>query len=126
MENGRFDRLQRLVGQVGFEQLQKSSVAVFGVGGVGGYAVEALVRSGVGKLVLIDFDTVAVSNINRQIQALDATVGRVKVDVLAERCLAINPAIKVVAENVAYQAEKFENTVLELQSEKGHMRHIKR
>ncbi len=105
MEDERFDRIKRLTGSVGLERLQDSSVAVFGVGGVGSYAVEALVRGGVGKLTLIDPDNVCVTNINRQIQALDGNVGQPKVVVMAERCRAINPQVEVVVQDRAYRSD---------------------
>lgn len=105
MENDRFNRIQLLIGNAGLERLRNSSVAVFGIGGVGGYAVEVLVRGGIGKLTLVDFDTVCITNINRQIHALDETVGRAKVEVMAERCRAINPQVEVVVQNKAYQAD---------------------
>ena len=79
------------------ERLKKARVAVFGIGGVGGYTVEALARSGVGTLDLIDNDKVCISNINRQIIAAEDTVGRSKVDVAAERVHLINPYAKVYA-----------------------------
>lgn len=105
MGNNRFDRIQLLTGAAGLERLQNSSVAVFGIGGVGGHAVEALVRGGVGQLTLVDFDTVNITNINRQIHALEETVGQEKVAVMAERCRAINPQVEVVVQNQAYRAE---------------------
>ena len=86
-----FSRTQLLVGEEAMERLAQSRVAVFGVGGVGGYVVEALARSGVGALDLIDDDKVALSNINRQIIATLSTVGRYKTDVAAERIRDINP-----------------------------------
>jgi len=103
MENDRFNRMRLLVGNTALERLQKSSVAVFGIGGVGGYAVEALVRGGVGQLTLVDFDTVNITNINRQIHALEETVGRAKVAVMAERCRAINPQVKIVEKYTVYR-----------------------
>lgn len=90
-----FSRTALLLGEAAVETLARSRVAVFGVGGVGGYAVEALARSGVGTLDLIDQDTVAPSNLNRQIIALHSTLGRSKVDVAAERARDINPEIIV-------------------------------
>ena len=90
MENP-FSRTQLLLGREGMEKLASSRVAVFGVGGVGGYVVEALARSGVGTLDLIDNDTVCLSNLNRQIIALRSSIGRYKVDVAAERIADINP-----------------------------------
>lgn len=90
-----FSRSALLLGEDAIEKLRNSSVAVFGVGGVGGYTVEALARSGVGELHLIDNDTVSLTNINRQIIALHSTVGRDKVDVMRERVLDINPDCRV-------------------------------
>ena len=106
MNETRFARLEQLFGTDQLARLKQSSVAVFGVGGVGSYAVEALARGGIGRLTLIDPDTVCASNINRQIQALEATVGQSKVRALAERCRAINPDIEVLTEFRAYNAER--------------------
>lgn len=89
--SGAFARTELLLGSDAMERLRQSRVAVFGVGGVGGYAVEALARSGVGALDLIDNDTVALSNLNRQIIALRSTVGQYKVDVACARVHDINP-----------------------------------
>lgn len=86
-----FLRTEMLLGNEAMEKLQNSHVAVFGVGGVGGYVVEALARSGVKSFDLIDNDTVALSNINRQIIATHSSVGKYKVDVMKERILDINP-----------------------------------
>jgi tRNA A37 threonylcarbamoyladenosine dehydratase len=86
-----FSRSQLLFGQEGMERLYGARVAVFGIGGVGGYAVEALVRSGIGTLDLIDDDKVCLTNLNRQLHATRKTVGQYKVDVARERCLEINP-----------------------------------
>ncbi|MBQ3574861.1 MAG: tRNA threonylcarbamoyladenosine dehydratase [Clostridia bacterium] len=94
MQNA-FSRTELLLGRAAMEKLKNSRVAVFGVGGVGGYAVEALARSGVGELDLIDNDTVSLTNINRQIIALHSTIGRSKVEVAAERAKDINPDIVV-------------------------------
>ncbi|MEZ4601296.1 MAG: tRNA threonylcarbamoyladenosine dehydratase [Syntrophotaleaceae bacterium] len=91
MQHHRFERLELLVGTDGLQRLQQASVAVIGVGGVGSYAAEALARASIGRLTLVDFDTIVPSNINRQIHALEPTVGKAKVKVMAERCLAINP-----------------------------------
>lgn len=90
-----FARTELLLGAEAMEKLAASRVAVFGVGGVGGYVCEALVRSGVGTIDLTDSDRVSLSNINRQIVALHSTVGRYKTDVMAERMKDINPAVKV-------------------------------
>ena len=88
-------RIERLIGAAALEKLSKSRVAVFGIGGVGGHAAEALIRSGIGAIDLIDGDTVSLSNINRQIIALHSTVGMFKTDVAAERFLDINPALVI-------------------------------
>ncbi|MBQ7781892.1 MAG: tRNA threonylcarbamoyladenosine dehydratase [Lachnospiraceae bacterium] len=90
-----FSRTRLLLGEEPIEKLKKATVAVFGIGGVGGYTVEALARSGVGKLVLVDNDTVSLTNINRQIIALHSTVGRYKTEVMRERILDINPNAQV-------------------------------
>lgn len=95
----RFLRLKRLLGDEALEKLQNSRVTVFGLGAVGGYVVEALARSGVGTLRIIDFDVVAPSNINRQLYALDSTVGRPKVELAQERIFDINPSCKIEAFN---------------------------
>ena len=94
MQN-QFSRTEILLGKDGIDCLKKSRVAVFGIGGVGGYVAEALARSGVGALDLIDNDEVSLTNINRQIIALHSTVGRPKVDVMKERILDINPECNV-------------------------------
>ena len=88
-------RTELLFGSEGMEKLKNAKVALFGVGGVGGYVAEALARSGVGNMVLTDNDCVSVSNINRQIIALHSTVGRPKVEVMKERHLDINPEINL-------------------------------
>jgi len=93
--NSQFARTALLLGDEAIERLRSARVAVFGVGGVGGYAVEALARSGVGTLDLIDNDTVSLTNLNRQIIALHSTLGMQKVDVAAARALDINPDMTV-------------------------------
>ena len=97
----RFGGIRRLYGSRAVERFRSAHVVVVGVGGVGSWTVEALARSGIGKLTLIDLDDVCVSNVNRQLHALDGTVGRPKVEVLAERCRAIQPGIEVV-EDIAF------------------------
>ena len=97
MTDDRFQRLKLLIGAENFDTLAKSTVAVFGVGGVGSFAVEALARSGVGHLILIDKDDVDATNINRQLHAFTSTVGRSKVEVMRERIHDINPAAQVDA-----------------------------
>lgn len=100
-----FSRTERLIGAEAMERLAGARVAVFGVGGVGGFAAEALVRSGIGALDIIDNDTVALSNINRQIIALHSTVGAYKVDAAGERFLDINPALKLTKHAVLFLPE---------------------
>lgn len=95
--NEQFSRSELIFGEEAMERLARSRVAVFGVGGVGGYVVEALARSGIGALDIIDNDTVALTNLNRQIIALHSTIGEYKVDVAARRVLDINPDIKIKA-----------------------------
>lgn len=109
----RFSRSRMLLGREAMQKLAASRVAVFGVGGVGGYVVEALARSGVGQIDVIDNDTVALSNLNRQIIATMDTVGRNKVDVIAERILSINPDAIVYRHKCFYlpeTAEEFDFT----------------
>lgn len=101
-------RTRLLLGAAGLDQLAKTSIAIFGIGGVGSYAVEALARAGVGRLTLIDFDVVASSNLNRQVHALTTTIGRPKTEVMAERCRLINPAIEVIVLTEAYDADNAE------------------
>lgn len=105
---GQFERTEMLIGETGMNRLRHARVAVFGVGGVGGYVVEALVRSGVGMLDLIDDDKVAVSNLNRQIIATVRTIGRYKVDVAKERILDINPEAEVCTYRTFYMPETAE------------------
>ena len=90
-----FSRTQLLIGEAAINKLQKSRVAVFGIGGVGGYVCEALVRSGVGAFDLVDDDKVCLTNLNRQIIATRKTVGKYKADVMKERMLEINPDVDV-------------------------------
>lgn len=105
MEENQFSRTELLIGKENLERLARARVAVFGVGGVGGYVVEALARSGIGTLDLIDSDKVVLSNLNRQIIATHDTVGRYKVDVARERVLSINPQAAVHVHRVFYLPE---------------------
>ena len=108
-----FSRTQILLGEEAVEKLKNARVAVFGIGGVGGYTVEALARCGVGNLDLIDSDTVSVSNINRQILATHSTVGMLKVDAAKARILDINPECHVRTYPIFYlpdTAEQFDFT----------------
>ena len=101
MENP-FSRTQMLLGASGLQKLAASRVAVFGVGGVGGYVVEALARSGIGALDLVDNDVVSLSNLNRQILATHSSLGKAKVEVAAARIRDINPLCKVVAHKLFF------------------------
>jgi len=87
----RFDRTARLIGDHGVARLARSTVTVFGVGGVGSFAAEALIRSGVGRMILVDYDRICVTNVNRQLHAQKGTLGKPKVAVMAERLRLINP-----------------------------------
>ena len=100
-----FSRTQLLFGPEAMERLARSRVAVFGIGGVGGYAVEALARSGIGALDLIDDDKVCLTNLNRQLHATRKTVGKYKVDVAEERILEINPDCRVRTYKTFYLPE---------------------
>lgn len=104
----RFDRAGRLFGEPGLHRLMQARVLVIGVGGVGSFAAEALARSGVGELVLIDFDKVCVTNTNRQLHAMKGTVGRRKVDVMAERLRLVHPTSTIEAVAEFYNHESSE------------------
>lgn len=95
-----FDRTRKLIGNENLEKIKSKNVIVFGVGGVGGFVVEGLVRTGVENITIVDGDVVSLSNINRQIIALHSTLEKAKVDVLNERILDINPNAKVTAINM--------------------------
>ena len=102
---GPFSRSARVLGQDAVEHLHRCSVAVFGLGGVGSHACEALARSGVGRLIIIDADVVDITNLNRQSIALHSTIGRAKTDVMREKLLDINPEIQVEAHRIFYGAD---------------------
>lgn len=104
MEN-RFSRTEALLGERAMEKLKKARVAVFGIGGVGGHVVEALVRSGVGAVDIVDSDKVCLSNLNRQIIATESSIGKYKVDVMKERILDINPEAVVNVHKCFYLPE---------------------
>lgn len=104
-----FLRTTMLLGQENIDKLKKARVAIFGVGGVGGYAVEALARSGIGKIDLIDNDIICITNINRQIIATYKTIGKYKVDVMKERILDINPDCEVKIYKTFYLPENRKN-----------------
>lgn len=101
----RFDRFVRLVGPDAMRRVENSHAAVFGLGGVGSYAVEGLARSGIGRLTIVDFDTVCITNFNRQMQALQENISEPKVDLMAERVRLINPGIKLHAPRAFYNSE---------------------
>lgn len=100
-----FSRTELLFGHEAMEKLKSSSVAVFGIGGVGGYTAEALARSGVGTIHLIDDDKVCLTNLNRQLIATRKTIGKYKVDVMKERILEINPKANVITHQCFYTPE---------------------
>ena len=100
-----FARSQLLLGSEGMDRLARARVAVFGIGGVGGYTAEALARSGIGAIDIFDDDRVCLTNLNRQIIALHSTIGRDKTQVMKERLLDINPKMKVEAMNIFYLPE---------------------
>lgn len=100
-----FSRTKMLIGKDGIEKLRNSRVIVFGIGGVGGYIVEALIRSGLGSIDIVDNDTVSLSNINRQIIATHNTIGEYKIDVAEKRILSINPNVKVTKHKIFFMPE---------------------
>ena len=100
-----YSRTEMLLGEDGVNKLKSACVAVFGVGGVGGYAVEAIARAGVGEIHLIDSDRVSVSNINRQIIATHSTVGQYKTEAMKERILSINPEAKVICHSIFFDKD---------------------
>lgn len=101
----RYSRLTPIFGEEGINKLKNCHVAVFGIGGVGGHAAEALVRGGIGEITIVDNDTVNESNLNRQIIALTSTIGRKKIDVMRERLLDINPSLKINCYDCFYLPE---------------------
>ncbi|MGL5692596.1 MAG: tRNA threonylcarbamoyladenosine dehydratase [Peptostreptococcaceae bacterium] len=106
-------RTSLIVGEDGIEKLNKSNVIVFGVGGVGSFAAEAIARAGVGNLTIVDFDDVDVTNINRQLPALHSTIGKNKVDVMRDRILDINPNINLKAVKNVYNEETSDEILCE-------------
>lgn len=113
IEQGIFNRTERLVGEDILQSLQSKRVIVFGVGGVGSWCVEALVRSGVRHITIVDSDKVAISNVNRQLMATTKTVGRVKVDALKEHLLDINPHADITALQMIFDETTAESFHLE-------------
>lgn len=105
MSDDRFMRTRLLLGEEGVNRLQKSTVMIIGLGAVGGYALEAIARAGVGKLILVDFDRFDLTNINRQILALSSTIGQKKADIAAARVKEINPACGVIIKDLFVNRE---------------------
>ncbi len=105
MENRRFERVINVLGEEALNKLQKASVMVIGLGGVGSFSCEALVRSGVGKIIIVDFDKVDESNLNRQLEASEETIGMLKTKAIAERMLLINPDVKIVEKAMFVNSE---------------------
>lgn len=110
-----FTRTEWLLGKDRVRALQEKSVVVFGCGGVGSFAIEALVRTGIGRIIIVDGDKVTASNINRQLIALPATIGRRKVEAAGERILAIRPDIQLETWDIVYSEEKYPHFLEELQ-----------
>jgi len=110
----RFDRIGRLIGDSAMETLLQSSVMVIGLGGVGSHTAEALVRSGVGEIHLVDFDKVCITNTNRQLQAMKGAIGKFKSEILAERLQRINPQAKVICHTTFYN-ENQSDMLLDIQ-----------
>jgi len=108
-----FCRTELLIGEDGIEKLHNSKVIVFGIGGVGSFVVEALTRAGVGNLILVDNDTVCISNLNRQIHATQDTVGNVKVEAMKARVLSINPNCNVEAKQEFITADNIQEIIPE-------------
>ncbi|MCL2662154.1 MAG: tRNA threonylcarbamoyladenosine dehydratase [Oscillospiraceae bacterium] len=111
-KNDQFQRTALLIGRENIEKLRNRHVAVFGVGGVGGYSVEALCRAGIGKIDVFDGDVVDITNINRQLIATHKTLGRNKVDVIKERMLEINPEVIIGAHKIFYLPESADSVDL--------------
>ncbi len=108
-----FDRTERLLGSEAMARIAATRVILFGVGGVGGWCAESLVRSGIRQLTLVDSDTVNITNLNRQVQATMETLGQLKVEALKERLLSINPDAEITALSQVYTAETADNFHLE-------------
>lgn len=113
VDDRRFGGIARLYGESALERFRQSHVCVVGIGGVGSWAVEALVRGGIGELTLIDPDHVALSNINRQLQALETTLGMAKVDALGQRALEINPQLRLHRDERMVDLDNLEQTLPE-------------
>lgn len=104
-ESNQFSRLELLIGNDNLKILQEKTVLIVGIGGVGGYVCESLARSGIGKIIIVDFDIVDITNINRQIIALHNTIGKKKIDVMKERLQQINPNLEIVCYDLFFNEE---------------------
>ena len=104
-----FSRTELLFGKEAIEIFQKSRIAVMGLGGVGSYAAEALARSGIGAFLLVDFDTISISNLNRQLPALHSTIGKMKTEAMQDRILDINPdsEVEIYSDFCAQESREF-------------------
>lgn len=111
MQKNWLERTELLIKENGIEKLQNANLLVIGLGGVGSFAAEFLARAGVGKMTIVDGDTVDITNINRQLPALHSTLGKSKVDVVAERLLDINPALKLLKINEFLTPERMEEVI---------------
>ena len=105
----KFNRLENLIGSFSLEKLKKSTILVVGLGGVGGYVVEALTRSGIGNLILVDYDKVDITNFNRQIIAVNENIGKYKVDCFKERIESINEECNVISYNLRIDNDNFKD-----------------
>ena len=108
IEKGIFQRTELLIGKSKMDKLREKRVILFGIGGVGSWCAESLVRSGIQHLTIVDSDRVCVTNINRQLMATTKTVGKVKTEVLKERLLEINPKVEINALQMIYSKENYE------------------
>lgn len=111
MEEHSLSRMELLVGEDSIEKLRKATVIILGVGGVGGFVTEAIARSGVGRIILVDKDKVSISNLNRQIIATHNTIGKPKVEVMKERIISINPNCDVVINQCFISSENIEELI---------------
>lgn len=108
---GIYSRTKILIGENSFEKLQRTHIAILGLGGVGSYTTEALARTGVGKLTIIDHDNIDITNLNRQIHALHSTIGQPKIKVMQERIKDINPSVKVIGKDIFINDKNISNTL---------------
>ena len=113
MSSERFSGISRLYGESALQRFLTARVAVVGIGGVGSWAVEALARSGIGHLTLIDLDEICVTNVNRQLHAMDGQIGRLKTSAMAERIHAINPAATITEKQTFYSEKNAEELLAE-------------